>query len=73
MLNSCTVGSNSSIGWSAEVMHTSRSKISHYHIGDWSTVWAYSIISTHIPENHILTNTGRILKKQRSLDWVNSD
>lgn len=64
----CDIGSNSVIGFGAWTQRNSRKP--RYQIGAWSTIWSHACINMNVPDNHILTHTGRILKKQRSLAWL---
>lgn len=59
-----TVGENSVIGMASMVKSVNLTKKYSYNIGNNSTVWAHSTIDQDVPDNYILTNTGRILKKQ---------
>lgn len=69
-LYSIEIGDNSCIGTNSHVVISARTKITCYQIGAWSTVWTDSKIDRHVPDNHILTDTGRILKKYRSLEYT---
>lgn len=67
-ITNITVGDNACIGYGAWTRRDPRG--ARYHVGDWSTIWAHAEISKNVPENSILTDRGRVFKKQRSLDWA---
>lgn len=69
-LANITIGSNSCIGYGASTRRDPRGH--HYHIGDWSTIWSHAEICQDVPENSILTDRGRIMRKFRSLSWTES-
>lgn len=64
----CDIGDHAVVGYGTWTWHDERK--TRYHIGSWSTVWSHTCIKQNCPDNHIYTNTGRILKKQRSLEWL---
>lgn len=64
-----SVGSNSYIGINSKVDFNS-SLNQNISIGAWSTVWGNCTLGRDVPDNHILTSTGRCLRKYRSLAWV---
>lgn len=65
----CDVGDHAVIGHGSWTHINERSP--KFRIGDWSTVWSQTCIKKDCPDNHIYTNTGRVLKKHRSLEWIN--
>lgn len=68
-ITNITVGDNACIGYGAWTKRDPRG--ARYTVGDWSTVWSHAEISRNLPTNSILTDRGRVFKKQRSLSWAN--
>lgn len=66
-LFSCNIGSNSTIGMYSYTRCSALSRKDYYNIGSWSTVWSESCINRDVPDNSILTNCGRVLKKYRKI------
>jgi len=64
---SCSIGDNSIIGMYSYTQCYGLSRKDHYNIGAWSTIWSQSCIDRDVPDNSILTNRGRVLKKYREL------
>lgn len=67
-ITNITVGDNACIGYGAWTRRDPRG--ARYTVGDWSTVWSHAEITRNIPANSILTDQGRVLTKQRRLDWL---
>lgn len=60
--HTCTIGDNSFIGMFTKI--SLNHKVGTIHIGNNVTTWANSDVKTHIPDNYIHTDQGRILKKR---------
>jgi acetyltransferase-like isoleucine patch superfamily enzyme len=66
-VTSITVGDNACIGYGAQTRRDPRHP--HYTVGNWSTVWSHAWIDRDVPDNSILTHHGRMMTKQRGLEW----
>ena len=64
---SCNIGNNSTIGMYSYTKCCALSRKDYYNIGSWSTVWSQGCIDRDVPDNSILTNQGRVLKKYREI------
>lgn len=62
------IGDHVVIGYGAWTRHDERK--ARYRIGSWSTVWSHTCIERNCPDNHIYTNTGRVMRKHRIVDWA---